>query len=200
MDWSKDINFMLALAAEHQKVPIRGGKTQIDLKAVLEIVNHVFQHTPSFANKFPQGLSDSGKLQSQWNDRMRPHKQNPAQHRHASWAFQRELCTPQEIQRLTPLGDTVINAERALSQNPGSSVRDPGPNAIRWTQYDVRAPIARPATLNASSNAQSVSDEEEQDEEAEEDGEDEAEMTTMVNPATQRLQLRLVLELPGPRR
>jgi hypothetical protein len=43
MDWSKDINFMLALAAEHQKVPI----------------------IPSFANKFPQGLSDSGKLQSQ---------------------------------------------------------------------------------------------------------------------------------------
>jgi hypothetical protein len=100
---------------------------------------------------------------------MRPHKQNPAQHRHASWAFQRELCTPQEIQRLTPLGDTVINAERALSQNPDSSVRDPGPNAISWTQYDVRARIARPATLNASSNAQSVSDEEEQDEEAEKD-------------------------------
>lgn len=162
---------MLALAAEHQKVPIRGGKTQIDWKAVLEIANYIFQHIPSFARKFPQGLSDSGKLQSQWNDRMRAHKLHPNQHRHASWAFQRHLCTLEEIQRLTPLDDTVINAERALSQSPGSSVRDPGPNAIRWTQHDVKAPIARPATLNASSNAQSVSDEEGQDEEAEEDEE-----------------------------
>jgi hypothetical protein len=65
MDWSKDINFMLALATEHQKVPIRGGKTQIDWKAVPEIANYIFQHIPSFARKFPQGLSDSGKLQSQ---------------------------------------------------------------------------------------------------------------------------------------
>lgn len=97
MDWSKDINFMLALAAEHQKVPIRGGKTQIDWKAVLEIANYIFQHIPSFARKFPQGLSDSGKLQSQWNDRMRAHKLHPNQHRHTSWAFQRHLCTLEEI-------------------------------------------------------------------------------------------------------
>jgi hypothetical protein len=70
----------------------------------------------------PRRQNSNRLLQSQWNDRMRAHKLHPNQHRHASWAFQRHLCTPEEIQRLTPPSDTVINAERALIQVLGSSV------------------------------------------------------------------------------
>jgi hypothetical protein len=60
---------------------------------------------------------------------------------------------------MAPLADTVINAERVLSQKPGSSVRDPGPNALRWTQYDVKAPTARPVKreLEVSSDAENDS-------------------------------------------
>jgi hypothetical protein len=61
---------------------------------------------------------------------------------------------------MTPLADTVINAERVLSQRPGSSVRDPGLNALRWTQYDVTVPTARPVNreLDPSSDDENDSD------------------------------------------
>jgi hypothetical protein len=144
MKWSKEINFMLALAVEHQMTISTNGKSQTNWKAVLEIANDIFQHIPSFSQKFPQGLSDHHKLRSQWNDRTRARKNDLTKHRHTAWVLHQDLCTDAEIQRMTPLADTVINAERVLSQRPGSSVRDPGPNALRWTQYDVTVPTARP--------------------------------------------------------
>jgi len=151
---------MLALAVEHQSTTSTNGHSQSNWKAVLEIANEMFQHIPDFANKFPQGLSTHGKLRSQWNDRTRARNNDLTKHRHTAWVLDRNLCTVEEIQRLTPLADIVINAESALSQNPGSNVRDPGPNTLRWTRYDVKAPTARPAKreLEASSDAENDTD------------------------------------------
>jgi hypothetical protein len=160
MEWSKEMNFILALAVEHQSTTSANGHSQSIWKAVLEIANEMFQHIPDFANKFPQGLSTHGKLQSQWNDRTRARNNDLTKHRHTAWVLDRNLCTVEEIQRLTPLADIVINTERALSQNPGSNVRDSGPNARRWTQYDVKAPKTKPAKreLDPLSDAENDTD------------------------------------------
>ena len=150
------MNFMLAIAVEHHATTSANGHSQSNWKSVLEIANEIFQHIPDFANKFPQGLSDHSKLRSQWNDRTRARNNNKTLHRRTAWVLNRDLCSTKEIARMAPLADTVINAERVLSQKPGSSVRDPGPNALRWTQYDVKAATARPIKrdLEVSSGAE----------------------------------------------
>jgi hypothetical protein len=117
MKWSKEINFMLALAVEHQMTISTNGKSQTNWKAVLEIANDIFQHIPSFSQKFPQGLSDHHKLRSQWNDRTRARKNDLTKHRHTAWVLHQDLCTDAEIQRMTPLADTVINAFTERGRN-----------------------------------------------------------------------------------
>lgn len=143
ISWPKGMCFMLALAAEHQKKKSLGGVESTNWNAVLEVMNEMLRRYPAFGADFPQGLDDSGRLRSQFTERYRPHEKYTDRHRKPSWALEHSACTTDEIARLTPLTDAVINAEIFLSNQPNSLVTSPAADALRWPQYDIVLPVPR---------------------------------------------------------
>jgi hypothetical protein len=138
--WLKEMNFAVALAAEHQKFPF-GADQEMTTRwpAVFFIINRVFQRFPKFVQDYPQGFHDPNKMKSQFNDRDRPHARDPSKHAKSNWIFQRASCSTAEQQAMAAIATEVINTERVLSATKDSIVRDPGVNAIRWVEYDVKA-------------------------------------------------------------
>jgi hypothetical protein len=138
--WLKDMNFAVALAAEHQKFPF-GADQEMTTRwpAVFLIINRVFQRIPKFVQDYPQGFHDPNKMKSQFNDRDRPHAKDPSKHAKSNWVFQRASCSAAEQEAMTATAAEVIDTERVLSATKDSIVRDPGVNAIRWVEYDVKA-------------------------------------------------------------
>jgi hypothetical protein len=150
------MNFAVAIAAEHQKFPHGTNETVTHWPAVLLVINQVFQRFPGFVRDFPQGLPTPAKLRSSFTDRRRPHDHRPTELAKSNWKFQRASCSTQEQQAMAAIANEVINAERMLSATHNSIVRDPGVNAIRWIEYDVKAadPLKTKGTKRALSDAQ----------------------------------------------
>jgi hypothetical protein len=143
INWTKEMTFMLALAAEHQKKTSLGGGESTNWNAVLEVMNEMWKRSHDFGLEYPEGLGTSDRLRSQYHERHRPHKLHSTKHRKPSWALEPSLCTVDERRDFPSLADAVIQAETFLRNTPGSIVLHPGPNAERWPQYDVRAPVPR---------------------------------------------------------
>jgi hypothetical protein len=131
INWTKEMTFMLALAAEHQKKTSLRGVESINWNAVREVTNEMWERCRDFGWNYPEGLDSSGTLRSQHQERHRPHEIRSTKHRKPSWALEPSLCTEEEHETFPCFADAVIQAEVFLSNAPGSIVLHPGPNPER---------------------------------------------------------------------
>jgi hypothetical protein len=156
--------FALGIANEHQKQPRKNGTLVPNWKAILEVINAVYlQEFDDFKKIYPNGLSNPGKLRSEFSDRERG--------RHNKWRLRPDQCTSEELQAMNHIANVVIATEQRLSQLPGSIVSDPGVNPARWVYYIVKAPKA-PNTGGASKKRKRQADSSEEGDDSEEEGSD----------------------------
>ena len=134
--WTKEMNFAVAIAAEHQKF-LLGGNMKTRWAAVFLIINQVYKRFPDFVRDYPNGFSNPDKLRSQFGDRDREHEKHKGELAKKNWKFQLASCSPAEVQAMTAIADDVIKVEQELSLVKDSIVRDPGVNALRWVEYDA---------------------------------------------------------------
>jgi hypothetical protein len=134
--WTKEMNFAVAIAAEHQKF-LLGGDMKTRWAAVFLIINRVYKRFPDFVRDYPNGFSNPDKLRSQFGDRDREHEKHKGELTKKNWKFQLASCSTAEVQAMTAIADDVIKVEQELSLVKDSIVRDPGVNALRWVEYDA---------------------------------------------------------------
>jgi hypothetical protein len=159
ISWTKEMNFAVAIAAEHQKFPL-GGVLKTRWPAVFLIINRIYKRFPKFVVAYPNGFKNPDKLRSQFGDRDREHEKHKGELAKKNWKFDLPSCSTAEVQAMTVIADDVIKVEQELSLVKDSIVRDPGVNALRWITYAANTSKAvktkgtkRP--IEASDDAQS---------------------------------------------
>jgi hypothetical protein len=159
ISWTKEMNFAVAIAAEHQKFPL-GGVLKTRWPAVFLIINRIYKRFPKFVHAYPSGFKNPDKLRSQFGDRDREHEKHKGELAKKNWKFDLASCSTAEVQAMTVIADDVIKVEQELSLVKDSIVRDPGVNALRWITYEANTTKAaktkgtkRP--IEASDDAQS---------------------------------------------
>jgi hypothetical protein len=159
ISWTKEMNFAVAIAAEHQKFSL-GGVLKTRWPAVFLIINRIYKRFPKFVVAYPNGFKNPDKLRSQFGDRDREHEKHKGELAKKNWKFDLASCSTAEVQAMHAIADDEIKVEQELSLVKDSIVRDPGVNALRWITYEANTTKAaktkgtkRP--IEASDNAQS---------------------------------------------
>jgi hypothetical protein len=134
------MSYILAICYYRQQ---KVGDATTNWSAVLELVNVTFPKFPSFARSFPNGLAETYRLQSNYNARHRPNDIHLNEHRNSAWVLEYDQCTlPEQTESIGHLED-LIEAERALSLRPESSVvRNTENPPVWWIEFNVTNSVA----------------------------------------------------------
>ena len=134
------MSYILAICYYRQQ---KVGHATTNWPAVLELVNATFPKFPSFARSFPNGLSETYRLQSHYNARHLPNDIYVKEHRNSAWVLEYDQCTlPEQTEFIAHLED-LIEAERALSRRPESSVvRNTEDTPVSWIELNVTNSVA----------------------------------------------------------
>jgi hypothetical protein len=146
LQWSKGMSYLLTMSIHRQRTSKEKiskekiSKEKINWPPVLELVNATFTRFQSFVLAYPNGLQHLNILSVQYKERHREDGAGSLTHRVRSkaWVPALDLCSAAEKKEFMRYFEDLVEAERALSLTPGSTVmRNIEVPRVSWIEFNV---------------------------------------------------------------